>query len=98
MCVAAANIVEEHLQHLAGCIGLLKLHSPHFPTLHLDEYSTTDFLQNGHRTIGALLSKGFRATSVTVRSNASKRRQQFRLFPRIACRSTKASGWEVWTV
>jgi hypothetical protein len=25
MCVTPANIAEEHLQHLAGCIGLLKI-------------------------------------------------------------------------
>jgi hypothetical protein len=62
----------------------------------LDEWSTTDF---GHRTIIALLSKGFRATSplrfalmrqkASVASTFSKNCLSF---------TTEASGGEVWTV
>jgi hypothetical protein len=63
MCFTPANN-EEHLQHLVGCIELLKLHSPHFTTLLIwMNDPPPDFLQNGHQTIIALLSKGFRATS-----------------------------------
>jgi hypothetical protein len=84
----------EFVSGIRNCIPLpayhLKLHSPHFHTLLIwMNGCTTDFFQNEHRTIIALLSKVLEQHRRHGRSNASKNR---------SASSTEASGGEVWTV